>query len=72
MLIVTASLQALLFIREKCMDMINSSFGSGGMTCCLNMNVLPSFKYLKQQHEVSRLPTKTAIMQPGKSCMYFQ
>ena len=53
--------------RDKFMDMVNCSFGSGGMTCGLDMNVLPSFiQYLKRQHEGSRLPTKAAIIHAAR------
>ena len=47
------------------MDMINNSFGSGGMTCGLDPTVLPHFiQYLKRQHK--EIPKKKAILCPGK------
>lgn len=45
------------------MDLLNQSFGSGGMTCGLDQNILPYFiQNLKRQGD---LPTKKAIMRPG-------
>lgn len=45
------------------MDLLNHSFGSGGMTCGLDQNMLPYFiQNLKRQ---GNLCTKKAIMRPG-------
>lgn len=45
------------------MDLLNQSFGSGGMKCGLDQNILPYFiQNLKRQGD---LPTKKAIMRPG-------
>jgi hypothetical protein len=55
------------------MDLVNYSFGNGGMTCGLDQNVLPAFvQYLKRQY-VGKLPTKVAIIRPGtkKKGLYF-
>lgn len=47
------------------MDMINNSFGSGGMTCGIDQNMLPYFiQSLKRQHK--ELPMTKAIIHPGK------
>lgn len=53
------------------MDLLNHSFGSGGMTCGLDQNVLPYFiQTLKRQNP--NLPTKTAITRPMKQdSVYF-
>lgn len=54
------------------MDLLNSSYGCSGMTCSLDQNTLPSFiQYLKRK--CGRLPTKKAVLRPGKqkNGMYF-
>ena len=54
------------------MDMLNSSFGSGGMTCALDQNVLPYF-IQNMKRQAGEVPTKKAVVRPGKQedGMYF-
>ena len=54
------------------MDMLNSSFGSGGMTCALDQNVPPYF-IQNMKRQAGEVPTKKAVVRPGKQedGMYF-
>lgn len=52
--------------RDKFMEILNHSFGSGGMTCGVDQNALPYFiQSLKRQCK-EQLPTKKAVLRPGK------
>ena len=48
------------------MDLLNASFGSGGMTCGMDQNQLPSFVQHLKRESGSRLPTKYAVFRPGR------
>ena len=47
------------------MDMLNSSFGTGGMTCDLDQNILPYF-IQNMKRQAGELPTKKAVIRLGK------
>ena len=42
------------------------SYGSGGMTCGMDQNHLPSFMQYLKRKSGSRLPTKYAVIRPGR------
>ena len=55
------------------MDIINHSFGSGGMTCSLDQNAIPYFVQSLKRLCGDKLSTKKAILRPGRheSGLYF-
>lgn len=48
------------------MELLNNSFGSGGMTCGLDQNALPYFIQNLKRQAKERLPTKKAVIRPGR------
>lgn len=52
--------------RDKFMEILNHSFGSGGMTCGVDQNALPYFVQSLKRQCAERLSTKKAILKPGK------
>ena len=52
--------------RDKFMECINHSFGSGGMTCGLDPNIVPYFIQSLKRQMKDKLPTKIAIIRPGR------
>ena len=54
------------------MDMLNSSFGSGGMTCGLDQNIFPYF-IQNMKRQAGGIPTRKAVVRPRRQedGMYF-
>ena len=59
--------------RNKFIEQLNYSFGSGGMTCGMDNNVLLYFIQSMKRRCPQKLPTKKAVTRPGKpeGCMLY-